>query len=183
MLKELKCYHVPQETVKFNLPCPSCGKQREYATQKSLERAAFKKAICPSCRTVANNKKRKGTKTKEKNPAWKGYKDIPGKVLSKLKRDAKVRNIAFNITIENIQEVYEKQEKRCALSDVLLVWGETASVDRINSDKDYTVDNIQIVHKVLNMMKKDMEQELFIDWCCLVADAAAYKRFERMIKR
>ena len=168
MLKELKCYHVPQETVKFNLPCPSCGKQREYATQKSLERAAFKKAICPSCRTVANNKKRKGTKTKEKNPAWKGYKDIPGKVLSKLKLGAERRGLSFEITIEDIQYVYEQQNKCCAFSGLPLVWGHTASVDRIDSQEGYIKSNIQIVHKQLNMLKRDTPNDLFIELCWLV---------------
>jgi hypothetical protein len=154
--------------VKFNLPCPSCGKQREYATQKSLERAAFKKAICPSCRTVANNKKRKGTKTKEKNPAWKGYKDIPGKVLSKLKLGAERRGLSFEITLEDIQYVYEQQNKCCAFSGLPLVWGHTASVDRIDSQEGYIKSNIQIVHKQLNMLKRDTPNDLFIELCWLV---------------
>lgn len=172
MSKERKCSLVQrQAVVKFNLACPTCGKDREYATKESLERAASLKSTCTSCRTARNNTKRKGTKAKEKNPAWRGYKDIPGKVFSKLQRDARTRNIEFNILIEDLWEKYEKQQQRCALSGVYIKWGEDASVDRIDSNKDYTKDNIQIVHKTINMMKRDLDQDEFIRKCCNVSSA------------
>ena len=112
---------------------------------------------------------RKGTKVKDKNPAWKGYKDVPGKVFSKLKRDALRRDLSFEITIEDIYNQYEKQHKTCALSGLGISFDKDASVDRIDSRFGYSVDNIQIVHKVLNMLKKDTPDEEFIEWCCLVA--------------
>lgn len=154
--------------MKFNLACPACGKDREYATKESLERAASLKSTCTSCRTARNNTKRKGTKAKEKNPAWKGYKDVPGKVFSKLKLGAERRGLSFEITIEDIQDIYEQQNKNCAFSGMPLIWGHTASVDRIDSREGYTKDNIQIVHKQLNMIKRDTPNEEFIWWCCLV---------------
>lgn len=153
----------------FTLACPSCGKDREYASKGSLERATLLKTVCPSCRTSENNRKRKGTQGKENNPAWKGYKGLPGKVFSKLKRGAEKRNIFFEITIEDIWEQYEKQQHRCALSNVFLEWDKNASVDRIDSNKHYTKDNIQIVHKTINMMKRDLNQDEFIRHCCLVS--------------
>jgi hypothetical protein len=118
---------------------------------------------------VANNKKRVGTKQGDKNPAWKGYKDVPGKTFSRLQRGAKQRGLCFEITIEDIQEQFEKQHKSCAFSGISLIFGSTASVDRIDSREGYTKDNIQIVHKQLNMIKRDTPNEEFIDWCILVA--------------
>ena len=135
----------------------------------SFTKALEKKTVCPSCRTAANNRKRKGTKAKENNPAWKGYKEIPGKVLSKLRRDADTRAIEFHITLEDIWHHYEIQEKRCALSGVFVEWDKNASVDRIDSNKHYTRDNIQIVHKVINIMKRDLDQDEFIRHCCNVS--------------
>ena len=41
----------------------------------------------------------------------------------------------------------------------------TASLDRIDSSKGYTIDNVQWVHKKVNMMKKDMSDSEFIAWC------------------
>jgi len=44
----------------------------------------------------------------------------------------------------------------------------TASLDRIDSTKNYTIDNIQWVHKDVNKMKMDFSQEYFIEMCRLV---------------
>lgn len=44
----------------------------------------------------------------------------------------------------------------------------TASLDRIDSTKGYTLDNIQWVHKHINVMKMDLDQEYFIKLCKLV---------------
>ena len=169
MWKELRCQLAPQAPVMFKLPCPNCGKERTYSRKASFDKALKQKTVCSSCRTSHNNRKRKGTKQKENNPAWRGYKDIPGKVISKLRRDAKTRDIEFHITLEDIWYHYEKQEKRCALSGVLLEWGTNASVDRIDSSKHYTKDNIQIVHKVINIMKRDLDQDEFVRFCCNVS--------------
>lgn len=169
MLKELKHSPVQQADAKFELACPSCGKNRQFKSKGALQNALTKETNCYSCRTIANNQKRKGTKVKENNPAWKGYKDIPGKIFSKLKRGAKHRNLCFEITIEDIQEQFEKQNKSCAFSGISLIFGHTASVDRIDSREGYTKDNIQIVHKQLNMIKRDTPNDEFINWCILVA--------------
>lgn len=39
------------------------------------------------------------------------------------------------------------------------------SLDRIDSGKDYTLDNVQMVLQVVNMMKNDMPQGVFIEVC------------------
>ena len=161
--------HAQPETAKFELACPSCGNIRTYKTKTSLERAEEKKSVCSSCRTSANNRKRKGTKLGAENRAWKGYKDIPGKVLSKLKRDADSRGIEFHITLEDIQNKYEQQNKCCALSGIPVVWGLNASVDRIDSNKHYTVNNIQIVVNIINIMKRDIPEDVFVFLCKQIA--------------
>lgn len=106
----------------------------------------------------------------EYNPAWKGYKTIPGKVLSRIKRQALQRNIKCFITLEDIWNTLENQNKKCALTglDVSFIQ-ETASVDRIDSNKEYSKDNIQIVHKDVNIMKNVFDQEYFIDICKKIA--------------
>lgn len=170
MSKERRPLPALPETAKFELACPNCGKIRTYETETSLKRAKEKKSICPSCRTATNNRKRKGTKAGAKNPAWKGYKNVPGKVFSKLKRDAKTRGISFQITLEDIQEKYEQQDMRCALTGLPVLFGMNASVDRIDSEKDYTKDNIQVVLSVINIMKRDIPEDLFIVLCKAVAE-------------
>lgn len=133
----------------------------------SFEKAVANESVCPSCRTANNNRNREPKKGKD-NPAWAGYKDVPGKVFSRLKNGAKKRNIEVTITIEDIYSQYIKQLKKCAFTGVPLEFGLDASVDRINSREGYHGWNIQIVHKTLNMMKKDLPNDLFISWCRMV---------------
>ena len=153
--------------------CPVC-KETEivYKTFASFDRACKKGTMCSSCRTSKNNKSPKRNAAKENNPAWKGFKEIPGKVLSKLKRDAEKRDIYFELAAEDIWNVYISQSKICRFSGVPLTWGEDASVDRIDSTLGYFLENIQIVHKALNIMKRDMDDNQFIQWCRLVSDNA-----------
>lgn len=153
----------------FTRPCGKCKKQIYYSSSSGFAKAERNNTMCPSCRTSLTNKSPKRNVKKENNPAWVGYKDIPGKVFSKLKRGAKTRKLAFEITIEDIQDKYEAQNKTCAFSGLMINFGKNASVDRIDSRFGYTKDNIQIVDKELNMMKKDMDNEKFINWCWLVA--------------
>jgi hypothetical protein len=156
--------------ISVNRPCSKCSEPIHYTTLKSYNTAVAKGTVCPSCRTSENNKSSKRNTKKENNPAWCGYGDVPGKVHSKLKRDAINRNIDFQITIEEISDQYESQDKLCAFTGIPLTFGIDASVDRIDSNEGYNPNNIQIVHKALNMMKKDMTNESFIAWCKLVAN-------------
>lgn len=72
-------------------------------------------------------------------------------------------------------ELFLKQNRKCALSGIELnfpekEWGGTASLDRIDSSKGYTLDNVQWVHKDVNLMKNKMSNEEFINWCNLIAN-------------
>lgn len=83
------------------------------------------------------------------------------------------------LTIEDIQKIYCSQGGICALSGVPIVFAsnhleyrqrkQTASVDRINNFKDYTIDNIQIVHKNINLSRKDLTIERYKELCKQVA--------------
>ena len=114
---------------------------------------------------------------------WKGYKDISGHEFGRIRLGAINRNINFDVTIEQIQDLYEKQNKKCALSgiDIYLAKSHvraknglepysTASLDRIDSTKGYTIDNIQWIHKNINIMKSSISQEYFLNVCTLIAD-------------
>ena len=111
---------------------------------------------------------------------WKGVGDLSKSMFTACRRNAKVRNIEFHITIENAWEQFKKQDGMCALSGVpikLFVGnlrsdrkGRTASIDRIDNNKGYTIDNIQWVHKTVNLMKNIANQPEFIDWCKKIAE-------------
>lgn len=105
------------------------------------------------------------------NPYWKGHGLIPGKRFYRAKKSAEMRGIPFNIDIEIMNEVLEKNGFVCAISGVSLD-KDTWSLDRINSKEGYTRENIQYVHKDINIMKNKYSQEYFIKMCKAVAETA-----------
>lgn len=109
---------------------------------------------------------------------WKGCGEISGDMWSAIKRSASVRGLDFDISIEEAWDLCLKQGKKCALSGVDLMFSRTkrtcdnsnASLDRIDSSKGYTKDNIQWVHKVINNLKMDLNEQDFLIWCRLVTE-------------
>jgi hypothetical protein len=110
---------------------------------------------------------------------WKGYENISrtcyNNILTNNNKRSYPRNI--NITIEYLWKLFLKQKGYCALTGYPLEWGtkefnyanKTASLDRIDSSKGYCKNNVQWVHKNINLMKWDYPQDEFIRWCKLVA--------------
>jgi hypothetical protein len=110
---------------------------------------------------------------------WSGYEGITGFFWANIKSGAVERGLTLDITIQDAWDLFQKQNGKCSLSGVLLYLPKntremlshkyTASLDRINSAKGYISGNVQWVHKILNFMKLDMEQDNFIAWCIEVA--------------
>jgi hypothetical protein len=112
------------------------------------------------------------------NSNWKGYGDLSGDHWRRIQQGASSRNLELHITIEDAWNVYLQQNGKCAISgvDITLRGQEigisskqvhektTASLDRIDSSKGYTIDNIQWIHKDLNQMKSDRSMETFLYW-------------------
>jgi hypothetical protein len=106
---------------------------------------------------------------------------LSSRVWGNIKYWAKYRNIeiAQNVTRKSLWELYIKQNKKCAYSglDIFMTdsdsnshWSEnTASLDRINSSVGYVDGNVQWVHKVINSMKMDINQDRFLELCKFVA--------------
>lgn len=96
------------------------------------------------------------------------YGKIHNTYYQQLKKAAIRRNIVFLISIEDLWNQYEKQEGKCAFTGLNLTLtnsnhlrDQTASLDRIDSSKGYTTDNIQWAHKHVNKMKMDLEEKEF----------------------
>lgn len=151
--------------------CPRCESnyKRSYGNLN-------KGSKCRKCSQLENNKNKIGN----------GYKtvgDVSASLVNSIKQKAKSRNIPWNLTVQDLSDLYLKQNKMCALSGVPIklyttnIWSTTGksrhinssiitgSLDRIDSGKDYTIDNIQWVHKVVNIMKNTLSNNDFI-WFC-----------------
>ncbi len=116
--------------------------------------------------------------TLKHHPSWSGHEAITGTEWGKVKSGAKSRDIKFDLTIKQAWSVFQKQNGKCALTHSPLRfkqgsrdYNSTASLDRIDSALDYTLDNVQWVHKHINLMKRGYSQDYFIELCKLVATA------------
>lgn len=112
------------------------------------------------------------------NPSFTGCGELHGSRVYWIKRGAERRGIKFDLTAEFLWDLYLKQKKKCALSGLEIVFGKmdfphqtTASLDRIDSSVGYVVDNVQWVHKDVNIMKRTFSQRYFIELCKSVASA------------
>lgn len=140
-----------------------CGNVKTYST----DHLTRKKQPVKSC---GCKKRSHGSSHKD----WTGYGEISGNWWSShvtREKKQKVRTkVPVTVTIKEGWELFLKQDRRCALSGLELKFGSnsinnTASLDRIDSSKGYEINNIQWVHKHINFMKRDYDQNYFIDLC------------------
>lgn len=117
-----------------------------------------------------------GDKKGENSVRYTGYKELPGRWFSRLKK----KKFDLKITIKDVYKLWIKQDKKCALTGLPIDFQNqnvgtsdlvcTASLDRIDSNKGYIKGNIQLVHKDVNIMKNSYPQERFIEICKLVSE-------------
>ena len=110
--------------------------------------------------------------------SWAGVGELSKTVFNHIRHNAKVRNLEFRITCEEAWALYETQGRICALSGLPLAFDfgsgrNTASLDRKNPSKGYTLDNVQWVHREVNLTKWDFTDDEYITMCRLVTDHQA----------
>ena len=108
---------------------------------------------------------------------WKGSGTVSSTYFSSVKRGAvggKGRKpIPFDITIEYVADLLDNaQQGKCALTGLRIsIKDNTASLDRVDSSKGYEKNNVQWLHKDVNMMKRHYSQDYFIYLCKAVGDS------------
>lgn len=102
----------------------------------------------------------------------KGYNDIlPGYFYSGTRKRAILSGHEWNIDYQYLCDLWKTQDGLCALTfannkkDYIKHRNTTASLDRIDSSKEYDFDNLQWVHKNINRLKNDLSQEEFFSLC------------------
>ena len=151
-------------------PCSECGEIQSYLRKHYAIESLNLKKTCKKC----SNKK-----TENCHRGW--YRDVRISWFNKFKLSSELRKIDFNITIDDIADLYRSQNKKCALTgwDIdFPKYGKlseiTVSIDRINSKFGYEKNNIQLLYKKINMMKQSYSQDDFINMC-----TAIYKHINR----
>jgi len=102
-----------------------------------------------------------------------------------IKNRATRSNKEFDVTIEYLFDLFEKQHGKCALSGLDIAFArsirskeKTASLDRIDSTKGYIEGNVQWVHLDVNKMKMDLEQSRFLELCNIISSNKKEKQNE-----
>lgn len=109
--------------------------------------------------------------------------DLSGKYWSSLVKSAKKRNLELKLTMQEAWDLFLKQKGRCFYTGIKInhikylkrvnkkdVYSlGTASIDRKNSSLGYTKDNVQWVHKDVNLMKMHLKEKYFIKLCKLIS--------------
>lgn len=105
---------------------------------------------------------------------------IPLFFWTSVKAGARNRNLVFDITVNEVWELFLKQNKKCALTGWDIEFNKNrykniASIDRIDSSIGYIKSNIQIVHKKINKFKMGYSVNELTEMCRGVANNIKYK--------
>jgi hypothetical protein len=91
------------------------------------------------------------------------------------------RGITMDVTFDQCLELYHKQNGKCAISGRVLVGNaghvDKISIDRIDSNLPYSIENIQLVTAQVNRGKMDFQNEDFISMCVSVI------KFQQKLKK
>lgn len=112
--------------------------------------------------------------------AWKGGRHISARRLHCWKSNAEGRGIPWNLSIDALDDLFEKQSGMCALTGLpLRVFSPSRgdrvggpyliSLDRIDSAKGYEIENVRYLCACVNFMKQGYAEADFIHWCFLIA--------------
>jgi len=129
------------DTGRYAKDCPECGEQQTYLRKWYAEASLKEGKICKGC---ANKK--------SENSGRIIYRGIRLSWLKKFETSAKLRGLDWEITVDDIADLYEDQEGKCALTGWEIGFPEvghpqlsTVSIDRIDSAEDYTPENCEWV--------------------------------------
>lgn len=134
-----------------------CGKYIDARTDQLLS------GMATSCGCLRNERMKK---TGSARWNWAGYEEITGAWFHHVKASAHKRKITFDVNITDVWNMFITQKKMCALSGLPISFIEkTISMDRIDSFNSYSMGNIQLVHKIVNISKHMLSNDIFVSLC------------------
>lgn len=180
------CRSQARKKIKYDKPtsgkstCSKCGVKKDvsqFHADRSLKTGL--QSQCYECRLGIMRK-------------WgSGLNGYITKLFNTLRCNAKRRSkiLDIEITTTDIHKLYQKQHGLCALTGLPMthkaytrkgnqhiIHKMNLSVDRIDSDKGYTKDNVQLVGAIINRMKSDLYNKEFISLCRSVVDYHNFKQ-------
>lgn len=107
---------------------------------------------------------------------FKGYNNITKRWFTRKLKAANNKGIYWDLTIENIWEIYEKQQGLCYYTNLPInfrdYWRKNiengVSIDRVDNNYGYILKNVVLCHKDINIMKLDFTLETFYKYSKLI---------------
>lgn len=146
--------------------CDSCGRER-----KEGDFSEDNKRTCNAC------KQRRHQQRVSDNPE--AYlRTLHTKAKSAVKRGIRADHVEWHLTPEDLIELWEKQQGRCAISGLILTHHKdgtghkeyNASIDRISNEGSYTPDNIRLVCYRVNILRHALSEDMFYWWVKTIHD-------------
>lgn len=142
--------------------CPKCGNTISHLRRNYCIHSSMNQQPCKRC---SNKNNHPSGMVGAVRVAW----------FTAFYKSAISRGYIWNLTVEEVADLYEKQEGRCALTGWEIGWSETgwehnASIDRLDNSLGYSIENIQLVHKTANMARGTLEIDAFVELCKAVAN-------------
>lgn len=144
--------------------CSGCGIEQPYTRKDHAKQSSLSDWQCRKCVQSA-----KGfSSNRSVGPFRRAY--------NKFQKSANSRQIKWNLSFEEFESIYDGS---CALTGWPIDIGfatVTASLDRVDSSKAYTIDNVRWVHKMVNMCKNQYDEKSFIEMCTAIAIKAVNRQ-------
>ena len=147
---------------KYTKLCSSCGSEQSYGRLDHYKSAVKGDWKCKSCSSSINN--------------FNGRLGPMPLTWFEVKRKGGIsRGLAWDLVPQDILDMYQEQEQKCALTGWLIKWSDkgltaSVSIDRIDSSEGYIKGNVQLLHKDVNMAKQQYSQEYFVEMCQAIAN-------------
>lgn len=123
--------------------------------------------------------KKRARDRKQKLGVQKGDKGLEWylrKKTSDCKKRAKQANLPFDMGYQRLIDLYNKQQGLCYYTDTQMEWNHgrglalpnSLSIDKLNPELGYTMDNIVMCCHIVNMAKNNRTEQEFYDFCSLI---------------
>lgn len=138
---------------------------------KRTREGSYHRYTCEVCNKIVDSK----VNPQKCSHKISSEKDIRDRVWKNIVRNAlgvkSGRNrLPFDLTERFVFSLFSKQNGICVISNLPIVLGCSASLDRIDSSKGYVKGNVQWVDKYVNLCKGHLSEDFFIQLCKRIAN-------------
>lgn len=166
--KESKRVRIPSFNENGELYCHTCKTYKPITEFNKGEKYKCRQNYSRECKECESKRKKIKRATQEVD----NKEQFLARLLYGCKTRALKNKVPFDLTKEQLIELFDKQNGKCALSGLSMTTVRksgknlyNASIDRIQPGRAYTLSNIRLVCNSVNTMRSNLSDEQFLDFC------------------